>query len=275
MIQNQTQRILYNDVIEKLQNYMLDENNIEKSIKPKFFLYKNKQNVKQTDNTNVKPNVKQNIILTAKEKEKQKPTIFIPQEKDTLFWCFYIIKYGEIKYETINNKNEVITKQIKIDFIQKIRENKKTIKIYKLDSISNIESNLVNDNLICAKTFLALCVLENINIIFITKKTYFELLMNDSNEIYIVYQIENNMNEKYNKYNIKYGFELGNIETINNIKDTLYKVDKIDKPILAISSYTIKELLDICNKLAIETINTDTNKLKSKKELYEKIIQYF
>jgi hypothetical protein len=44
---------------------------------------------------------------------------------------------------------------------------------------------------------------------------------------------------------------------------------------MAFSSYKTSDLVNICQKLAIETINKDTNKLKSKKDLYEGIIQYF
>jgi len=245
----------YNDVIKELQDYMFDEKNIDKALESKI--------------------ISNNKEITKKELINNKKTLFIPKEKDSLFWCFYIFKYGEIKYETLNNKNEVISKQIKIEFIEKIRKEKKTVKIYKFDTISNIESNLVNDNCICAKTFLTLCALESINVIYISKKTFFELRMNDSEEIYILYEINIGNGNANRKYNTKYGFELGNFETINNIRSTLYQVEKIDKPIMAFSSYKTQDLVNICQKLAIETINKDTNKLKSKKDLYEGIIQYF
>jgi hypothetical protein len=243
---------LYNDVLKNLQDYMLDEINIDRALKMKL------ENVnKEKSQTNfVKP----------------KKNLFIPREKDMLFWCFFIFKNGDIKYETLYNKNEVIEKQIKITFVEKIRKEKQTLKIYKFDSISNIESNLVNDNLISRKTFLSLCALENINIIYINKKTYFELLMNDTNEVFIIHEINNSSN---GKYNVKYGFEIGNNELIDNIKTSLYRVDNIDKPIKAFSSYKTQELIDICSKLAIEIINKDTNKIKPKKDLYEGIIQYF
>jgi hypothetical protein len=243
---------LYNDVLKNLQDYMLDEINIDRALKMKL------ENVnKEKSQTNfVKP----------------KKNLFIPREKDMLFWCFFIFKNGDIKYETLYNKNEVIEKQIKITYVEKIRKEKQTLKIYKFDSISNIESNLVNDNLISRKTFLSLCALENINIIYINKKTYFELLMNDTNEVFIIHEINNSSN---GKYNVKYGFEIGNNELIDNIKTSLYRVDNIDKPIKAFSSYKTQELIDICSKLAIEIINKDTNKIKPKKDLYEGIIQYF
>jgi hypothetical protein len=244
----------YNDVIvNQLQDYILDEKNMEKALEMKIVsLHLNKE---KKPTTYVRP-------------YKQ---MFIPREKETLFWCFYIIKNGDIKYETTQNKNELMARQIKITYVEKIRKEKKTVKIYKFDTISNIESNLVNDNFINPKTFLTLCAIENINVIYITKKTYFELLMNDTDEVFVVYEINNGGN---GKYNIKYGFELGNTESINNIKKTLYRVDNIDKPIKAISSYKTQELVEICNKLAIEIVNKDTNKTKPKKDLYEGIIHY-
>ena len=221
---------LYNDVFTQLQDYMFDEKIIENALKMKIIPL----NKEKKTNIFVKPN----------------KNLFIPREKDTLFWCFYIITNGEVKYETLYNKNEVITKQLKITYIEKIRKAKQLVKKYKFDAISNIESNLVNDNFINAKTFLTLCAIENINVIYIAKKTYFELLMNDSDEIFIVHERNNIAN---GKYNIRYGFEMGDTENINYIKNSLYKVINIDKYIKAMSFYKTEELLDICNKLGIET----------------------
>ena len=250
-MQNQT----YNDVMSELQDYMLDEPNMEKAVKIKDFLNERTEKKEKYDK-----NIK-NIQTTIDNNNK----IFIPKEKDSLFWCFYIITNGEVKYETFLHKNDVYAKQIKIDYVEKIRKEKKTVKIYKFDTITNIESNLVNDNIINPKTFLTLCVIENINIIYVNKKTYFELLMNDTDTVFIIYDIKGS----------KYGFELGNKDKIENIKNTLYRIDKIDKPIKSISAYTLQELIDISNKLAIQTTNVTTNKSKSKKDLYEGIIQYF
>jgi len=55
----------------------------------------------------------------------------------------------------------------------------------------------------------------------------------------------------------------------------LYKLDSLNKPIKSLSSYKVSELLNIANKLAIEIINKQTGKNKTKNELYESIIQYF
>jgi hypothetical protein len=180
------------------------------------------------------------------------------------------MKNGEISYETLNNKNSLVAKQIKIDLVSTIRKHKDTLKIYKFDTKSNIENNLANDNNINSKTFLSLCAIENINVIYISKKTYYELMMNDTDIIYIVYEIQSN-----SKYFNKYGYVLATEEKINKIKSTHYKLDKIDKQMKSISSYKVEDLVNICNKLAIETTNKDNGKTKSKKDLYESIIQYF
>jgi len=243
----------YNDVLNELQDYILDDENIKKSIATKMLYVKNE-----------KPN---NIII---KQQVKKPEVFIPNEQDTLFWCFYIIKNGDIKYETMNNKNSLVAKQLKIDLVSTIRKNKDIIKMHKFDTLSNIESNLANDNNLDPKTFLALCAIENINLIYISTKTYFELLMNDSNVTYIIHELQSQ-----SKYYNKYGFELATEESLNTIKSTLYKIDAINKPIKAESSYKVQDLINICDRLAIDIINKDTGKNKSKKDLYESIIQYF
>ena len=142
--------------------------------------------------------------------------------------------------------------------------------MYKFDTISNLESNLANDNNLNVNTFLTLCAIENINIIFLRKNTYYEMLMNDSDKIYIVHEIQSQ-----SKYNSKYGYEMGTNESISNIRNTFFKLEAIHKPIKAISAYRLDELINICNKLVININNNITSKQKSKKELYESIIQYF
>jgi hypothetical protein len=248
--------LAYNDVLNELQDYILNEENIQKSLRMKISVDKNDKNVKPLKINDFKSNLK--------------PSLFVPNQQDTLFWCFYIMKNGDMKYETLPNKNSLVAKQIKIDLVSTIRKNKDIIKTYKFDTKSNIESNLANDNNINSKTFLSLCAVENINVIYISKKTYYELLMNDSDIIYIIREIS-----CQSKYSNKYGFEMATEESLNNIRSSLYKIENVDKPIKASSSYKVQDLIEMCIKLAIETTNKETGKTKSKNDLYESIIQYF
>jgi hypothetical protein len=245
---------IYEPLID-FKPYILNDNNMSSYLKYKLI------NKSITTFSNIKKDTKINI---------SEQSLFFPKEQDSLFWCYYIISSGESSYEMMNNKNSLIAKQIKINYVNKIRMNKPVIKIYKFDTISNIENNLVNDSNINIKTVMTLFAIDNINIIFISNNTYFELLMNDTEPIYIIREIDNQ-----SKYNKKYGFEIYNKNLVEQIRTTLYKIETLDKPVKALSSYKLQDLIDICHKLGIQTKHIDTCKNKTKNELYELLLQYF
>jgi len=251
-----------NEYCYDYEPYILNENNMKNYLKYKLTSEKEKFST---------PNDRKPYEKLLKEKAKvNKLDFFIPKEADSLFWCYYIILNGEGSYEMLNVKNSLVAKQIKINYINKIRENKQIVKTYKFDTLTNIESNLANDNNISCKTVMSLCAIHKINLIFVTKKTYYELLINDTDPIYIIRE-----HEFQSKYDKKYSFEIGNNSSLENIRTSLYKIENLDKPIKALSSYKVKDLTDICEKLAIDITNPETGKNKTKNELYESIIQHF
>jgi hypothetical protein len=276
MIKNKPKE-LYNDVLNDLQDYILDDNLIQRAIKNNIAnvsinIEKNSKNRQSNKEDKPIQSIQYEKNMNDKSIVKDnKPSFFIPKEKDTLFWCFFIMKnHDNNKYETFYSKNEVITSQLKIEYIECCRKEKQLVKTYKFDSLTNIESNLVNDKILNIKTFLTLCAIENINVIVINNKTYYELLMNDTNNIYIVRSLENKNKGQYEK---KYGFELVTKNYADEkLKPELYRVDNIDKPIKAISAYKSSDLVDICNKLGVDI---EQRKLKLKKDLYEAILQFF
>ena len=170
----------------------------------------------------------------------------------------------------LQNKNFLVAKQMKIELVEKIRKHKDIVKMYKFDTLTGNESNFANDEKINCKTFCTLCAIENINIIYIRKNTYFELLMNDTDVVYIIKEVHSQ-----SKYVFKYGFEITTKELSNSVKESLYRIESINKPIKCESAYKVQDLIDICSKLDIEINNNETGKKKTKKELYESIIQYF
>jgi hypothetical protein len=253
--------------MDKLENYMFYENKISD-------LLNIKNNFKKIIiEDNPIPIVNENTQIDKNDKYCQTkystPKIFYPNYDDTLFWCFYIILKGEFNYETMK-KNALVSKQLKIEFIKKIRDNKLILKKYKFDTLSNIESNLVNDNNINVKSLLTLCLIENINIIFVRNNTYTELINETNNKIYIIYEKQNN---KYN--NNQYGYEISTEKLLNDIRSTKYKIEltDINKPIKSISAYKVIDLITICKKLAIDIINKDTKKTNTKNILYKEILQ--
>jgi hypothetical protein len=244
---------VYQNFVKHVQDYMFNNTNIYKSLEYKLQEQFNNKKIKQE--VDKLENVNKNI--------------FIPSDSDSLFWCLYIIKNGLSNYTQLTNRNFIVEKQFKIEYVERLRKEKQLIKQYKFDTLTNIENSLANENRIDINTFLTLCVVGCLNIFFIKKNTYFELNMNDSNKIYII---------KYISEKDKYGFEETNKDNLNVFREKFYKVDNISKPIKSLSSYKTQELLEICNKLGIETtISSENNvtKNKNKKDLYESIIKYF
>jgi hypothetical protein len=236
------------ELINKLQEFSLYEQVIETSLKMKM----------ESPHKTFVP--KQSFAIV-----KPINKIYIPREKDTLFWCFFIMKHGDTHYEMLDNKNIIVEKRNKIEYIEKIRKDKQLIKTYKFVTLTNLENNLANEDKLNIGTFLSLCVFENINVLYVKNKTYYELLMNDESTIFIVYQLENN----------KYGIEQSVIINTTDIKNTLYKIDNVEKPIKPFSAYKLQDLVDIAIKLGFEVTNKTSNKAKNKKELYEDIVKCF
>jgi hypothetical protein len=244
---------IYQNFVKHVQDYMFNNTNICKSLEcrlhEQFNTKKLKQQVEKIENIN--------------------KNIFIPSDSDSLFWCLYIIKNGLSNYTQLTNRNLIVEKKLKIEYVERLRKEKQLIKQYKFDTLTNIENSLANETRIDINTFLTLCVVGCLNIFYIKKKTFFELNMNDSNKIYII---------KYIPEKDKYGFEETNKENIGEFRDNFYKLDNISKPIKSMATYKTQELIDICIKLGIETTFTSENnnpKNKSKKDLYESIIKYF
>ena len=244
---------IYQNFVKHVQDYMFNNTNICKSLEcrlhDQFSNKKTKQQVEKIENIN--------------------KNIFVPSESDSLFWCLYIIKNGLSTYTQLTNRNLIVEKKLKIEYVERLRKEKQLIKQYKFETLTNIENSLANENRIDINTFLSLCVVGCLNIFYIKKNSFFELNMNDSNKIYII---------KYIPEKDKYGFEETNKDNVNDFRDKFYKLDNITKPIKSMASYKTQELIDICNKLGIETtINSenDNPKTKSKKDLYESIIKYF
>jgi hypothetical protein len=246
------QPINYNNVLFDLHDFMLTSKTIVNSLSNRL-LTEHKKMVKPTQSV-----FKTQIKLPTKIED---PSFFIPKQTDSLFVCFYKIINKDFSNENITFTLE---KNLKIEYVDKLRKNKPLLKKNKFASITQIENQLVNENKIDINTFLTLCVIENINIIYIHNKKYYELINTDPHgDTHIIHFLDKLT---------KYGYEGFCIDKITHYKSTLFKVDNINNPLRSISYYKHQDLIDICNKLAIDT-KTETNKNKLKKDLYELIIK--
>jgi hypothetical protein len=191
----------------------------------------------------------------------------IPRERDSLFWCFYIMKNDVDMYEYMPNRNVVLEKSLKIEYINKFRENKTIIKANRLAPISHIENALLNEHSIDMRTFQALCVLEGLSCVFTFGNCYYEI--NTDQEENDVSNIHRIMRVSENGEREKYGYLLESVpDNIVMVRNTKFKVENLSKPIKAMTAYKMDELQDMCKKLNIEM-----EPKSKKKDMYEKIVQ--
>ena len=202
-----------------------------------------------------------------KSKTTNKPTIntqiFFPQQHDQLFWCLYIIINGVDSYDMIKNNTFKTEKEFKISAVEKLRHIKDLLKINKL-KINQVENELVNQSKIGLISLKALCILYELNIIYVNNRFYYKF----------EYGAKNVKNEIIICDKKGHGIHKNVIEFSKEIESSFLHIENMLKPITSISSYTIKELQIICEKLQI-TLLDETGKKKSKKGLYESILTKF
>jgi len=195
----------------------------------------------------------------------KKDDIFIPKEKDELFWTFFVMKNGFSTYEYPNTTSFVNEKALKIKCIDDLRLHKQQLKNQKIRNIKEIcEDELVNKEQISIKTFTALCVIANINFLYIENRKCFPFICEQDETVNIIrkngnhYSCEMNVSqEKIQEYMTKY-----------------FIVDNIEKPLKSMSSYKSQELADLCSKLEIPLDADDKKSKITKQFMYEKLVQH-
>jgi len=272
-------------LIDALSDYMFTTNNVNSLIKhmiptnqvitlsPLSKSYQDKElqaKIKETDFVvfpKSKPVPVVNSFATVKEKVKREQTIYKPRQKDTLFWCFYILKHGYSNYEMeINNQYFTVEKREKFNYINIIRNNKDILKLHKIKPICGLEDDLANKDKISIKTFFALCILENINVLLVDKRKIFEIMCVDPDEKHKINVIHKD--DKTNEYYIELNID---DKKIQNYRDTYMKLSSFDTSLKAMGSYKLDELHDLCKKL---DINIGEGK-KTKKEIYELLVLHY
>lgn len=223
-------------------------------------------------NTNNQPPIiKQREKSSLNEKKNVQPEYASIKERDTLFWCYYIIKYGYDDYEMVTQQFSV-EKNLKIECISQIRKDKELLKKYKLKR-SEIESELLNDEMLSLKGFLALCIYNNINFLLIDNRKYYELIVND--EIDADKASCNIIKCERGKYTVDITDEKDIMENkLTTYRNNYYKIENLTKPIKGFSTYSLPDMIEICRNLKISVTGPDGKKLK-KKELYTEILKHF
>ena len=252
------QKTDYNDVIKNLQDYMLSNKLLVQSLKFRVASGKNKKHQIMTSNETAQE--KKEIIM-----KKEQDKFFYPSQKDQLYWCFFIIKNGFDAYEYPDISSFTNEKKEKFKCVDTLRQNKQQLKVKKIKNIKeDVEDELVNRERIRMKTFIALCVASSLNILYIQKRKCFELMFDEESPIHVVHEMSDG----------KYCYEqCATKEQTDYYRNTFFKWESIEKPLKAVGSYTLDELVVLSEKLGLETMKPGGgDKKKTKNELYEQII---
>lgn len=210
--------------------------------------------------------IKNKDVLKGEVSTKENATFFNIKHNDELFWCYYIIKYGLLKYESLLNNTFAEEQREKIQLIEMLRNNKELLKKYKWKR-NIIEGELISKKNISIKTFLCICALNKLNISILRETYIFSQLLDDTSEKNIIIK----ENDSY-KLSI-----LDRVEKDKLIEEYIKKywvIDNIEKPLQAISSYKLIDLQNIAKKLKIP-IYDDNEKRYRKSELYNMIKSTF
>ena len=234
-------------LLKNLSDYMLTNNNIIK-------WENNIVEFKQHERKEIK-----SIINTRVKKEKNYYKIF--NQKDPFFWCFFYILNGEFEYMIEKSKYST-EKMYKIQYLEKLRTQKKELKKLKLNT-NYIEDKLLNSVSIDYITFITLCIVYDVNFILNDGFFYWEHIVNDSNVNVI----------KIVDKEVQIYIETNSNSEIDNIKNKYIKSVSYTKKIKTISNYKANDLIEIAKKMKIEICKANGKK-KTKKDLYNEIQQF-
>ncbi len=229
---------------------MLNTNNMLADVSKYMFTLRNMSNIDIIMNEDKsKPN-----IVAPKKNITNIVDIFFPKQRDQVFWCFYIILNDITNYEMVHNYFTT-EKETKYKWIEEFRSKKELFKPIKV-SRNTVEDELANAKSITMASIKALCHLKDVNVFFIDGKKYYEMLTNDEKPIFVIEKIDG-------KFGLK---QKSSKEKVQYYRDHYWKLENLDKPLKAVSSYKSDELKDICKRLHIDAHDM------TKSQMYEKIL---
>ena len=121
----------------------------------------------------------ENFTLIDRDKQDRKrikPVVeFIINDKDCLFWTFYIMVNGLENYSQVGVKNIVCEKKEKLSLVDNvIHKNITFLKENKIRITKHIIQDLAYEKKINFQTFQVLCLLHNLSFIIKYKNCYYE-----------------------------------------------------------------------------------------------------
>ena len=199
---------------------------------------------------------------------------FYPEDMRLRNWLFdnFItasLLHGFEEYELYKCSPFKKEKDFKIASVDLIRKNADKLKAMKL-KITVIENELVNEPRITLVGLRALALVYGVSIFYVSGSSYcdFDYLegAEDSPRGILIHD------KATSKTSVKYKDNTGSdTDYTNGVQKTHFCITNPDKPMNAMSGYTLSDLQEICKKLRIPTLRSDGKK-ETKKTLYEAIL---
>ena len=185
------------------------------------------------------------------------------------------MKHGQENYNLLGEHTFVLEKKLKFQYVEDCRKQSDYLKSKKLITMSELENQLANDNVIQLGTFLSLCILENLNVIYFNSTTYYEIITTELGMTHVIEKQPTPPSLKHKNSKPTKSWVYGYVGLLNEDLKThrlsCYKMETLDKPLKCISSYKVKEIEDICHLFKINIFseeNKEYNNKKTKSELF-------
>lgn len=200
-------------------------------------------------------------------------SFFIPKEKDTLFWCYYIIVNGIQSYEKLFDNTYKEEKEQKLAIVENLNKYKQIMKSNKWKK-TEIESDLAFSNEISVKTFFAICAFSGKNIALLKNRCLYTMINTTSNNGDMEGITDSTPIEIIEFKDGRFGYHILDKDKkatmFKNYSGRFWIIDNISKPMFAASAYKLPQLQEIAEKLKIPIVNEKGKKMK-KSELYNLI----
>lgn len=266
------------DLISSLEPFMLSTKNMRlfQLTQSSFVEEKEEEETEEKNKTEDKKEDKEDKKeedKKDKDEKKNEITVCTPAQKDSLFWCLYILKHGFDEYKNVQNYFVVETTE-KFKYIAWLKKQEGS-HCYSHSHLVSLEHDLAFGPVISLDTFFVLCKLEQLSVGCMDKRKLIVDSTKDTNDenhiqhLVIVSNVDNKGNSKNkDKGNSKdkttqYSVVLDDPtqSVISHCLNTLIVVSLKQNKLKSVHSYKKQELIDMCCKwfnVAPETFQTHT-----------------
>ena len=234
--------------------------------------YRNKEAIEKQEELFVEKQetVKNQYVNIPKEKETPATVEYKkPKQKDTLFWCLYIAKYGYDEYTEI--QTHYGTKQLEIQ--QKIgnyiKNNMVLLKNVNTRITKAAAQEILSELLTDSKTtsmhvLYAYAIYYNMNLILLHPSTeYYLEIQSDTMEDVDTYLLQKDDRQQFSIRESPL-----TEQEYKEIVDTKYRLESHLRPLKAIGNYKVDELYEVAEK-----VKMDLTVKRTKPELYNAITE--